>query len=57
MAEEEKKCYDKLNIPKHDTLIVVGDFNAKIRNYLSSVAGKQTIHDDKNNDNGMSTQK
>ncbi|KAK4873795.1 hypothetical protein RN001_013155 [Aquatica leii] len=55
----KKAFYDKLEetckkIPKHDTLIVVGDFNAKIgrKDFIKDVAGKETIHET-TSDNGI----
>lgn len=42
------RLYDQLEaIPKHDTLIEMGDFNAKIgmESYFSDVAGRETIHE------------
>lgn len=59
-AEEEVKngFYEKLEteyekIPKEDTIIVLGDFNARIgkEDHLRQIAGKETIHE-KSNDNG-----
>ncbi|KAK4881093.1 hypothetical protein RN001_004412 [Aquatica leii] len=47
-----KKSCEK--IPKHDTLIVLGDYNAKIgrEDFIKDVAGKETIHEI-TTDNGM----
>lgn len=59
-AEEENKLefYEKLEetfdkIPRRDTVILVGDFNAMIgkESFVETVAGKHTIHDN-SNDNG-----
>jgi exonuclease III len=56
--EEKNKFYEDLEtlcekIPKHDTLLIVGDINAKIgkEEYLRNVAGKETVHEI-TNDNG-----
>jgi hypothetical protein len=50
---EKEEFYDLLSktchqIPKYDTLIILGDFNAKIgrENYISQVAGKYTIRNE-----------
>lgn len=52
LPEEKDIFYETLGetcekIPKHDTLIVLGDFNAKIGKeyYLRNVAGRETIHE------------
>ncbi|KAK4875436.1 hypothetical protein RN001_011858 [Aquatica leii] len=57
--EEKEVFYNKLQescekIPKHDTLIVLGDYNAKIgrEDFIKDVAGKETIHEI-TTDNGM----
>jgi Reverse transcriptase (RNA-dependent DNA polymerase)/Endonuclease/Exonuclease/phosphatase family len=57
--EEKEMFYEKLeqtceNIPKHDTLVVMGDFNAKIgkEEHLKEVAGKETLHEE-TTDNGL----
>lgn len=49
--EELEKTCDRIN--KHDTLILLGDFNGKIgkEEYISNVAGRYTIHEE-TNDNG-----
>lgn len=57
--DEKQEFFDKLEkiydtIPKHNTIIIVGDLNAKIRKkeYYKEVAGKYTIHEEMN-DNGV----
>lgn len=57
--QEKEAFYEKIEeacetIPKHDTLIILGDLNAKIgkEDFLKDVAGKHTIHD-VTNDNGI----
>lgn len=54
--EEKTKMYDKIeetiqDIPKQDTIIIMGDFNAQIgkEDYNNEVAGKETIHEVTNN--------
>lgn len=49
--EEIEKTYEAIN--KHDTIIILGDFNAQIgkEEYLEEIAGKETIHE-RTNDNG-----
>jgi hypothetical protein len=56
---EKEEFYEQLEcicskVQKYDTLIVMGDFNAKVEkeNTLKMVAGKHTLHDI-SNDNGM----
>ncbi|XP_057666796.1 craniofacial development protein 2-like [Diorhabda carinulata] len=56
--EEKEKLYENLEkeiegIPKEDTTIVLGDFNAQIgqEDYIKQVAGKHTVHN-VTNDNG-----
>lgn len=56
--EEKERFYEKLEnlvmqIPKYDTIITAGDFNAQIgkENYMSQAAWKNTIHET-TNDNG-----
>lgn len=56
--EEKDRFYEELEslcetIPKHDTMVLLGDFNAKIgkEDHVRAVAGKQTIHT-RTNDNG-----
>ena len=56
--EEKDKFYEQLEIlcekvPKHETLVIVGDVNAKIgkEEYIENVAGKETLHS-RTNDNG-----
>mgnify|MGYP005984652337 FL=1 len=56
---EEEQFYDKFEteiegLPKEDTVIISGDFNAQIctEKYIGQVAGKHTIHQ-KTNDNGQ----
>lgn len=55
---EKEQFYEQLEevieqMPKHDTKLIIGDFNAKIgkETYLKEVAGKYTIHET-TNDNG-----
>jgi exonuclease III len=50
--QEKKRFYENLEetcnrIPRHDMVIIVGDFNAKLGNkeYLQPVADPHTIHD------------
>lgn len=57
--EEKDKFYEKVEeeievIPKEDTIIILGDFNAQIgkEDYIKCVAGKETIHE-KTNNNGQ----
>ena len=57
--EEKENFYNKLEeevekVPREDTLIVLGDFNAQIgkEEYLKQVVGKHTVHED-TNDNGL----
>lgn len=54
--EEKDRFYEKLeeeleNIPKEDTQLILGDFNAQIgrEEYLNQVAGEFTIHKRTNN--------
>jgi exonuclease III len=57
--EQKQQFYEDLNrrcdqIPKHDTLLILGDFNAKIGKELDnqSVAGQHTIHEE-TSENGL----
>jgi hypothetical protein len=57
--EQKEQFYEDLNrccdqIPKHDALLILGDFNAKIGKELAnqSVAGQHTIHE-KTSENGL----
>jgi len=50
--QEKERFYENLEeicnrIPRHDTVIIMSDFNAKPGNkeYLQPVAGLYTIHD------------
>lgn len=56
--EVKEEFYDEMartcnSVPKYDLLIVLGDFNAKVgkEDFVSSVAGKYTLHDE-TNENG-----
>lgn len=56
--EIKETFYDNLmrecnNVPKYDLIIIMGDFNAKIgkEDFVSSVAGKYTLHEE-TNENG-----
>lgn len=58
--EEKEKWYEEINkiceqTPKHDTLIVLGDFNARIgkESYLKDVAEKFTMHEKTHNNGQM----
>ena len=58
-VEEKDKFYEKVEeeiekIPKEDTLLVLGDFNAQIgrEEYLNQIAGEFTLHE-RTNDNGQ----
>ncbi|XP_056640929.1 craniofacial development protein 2-like [Diorhabda sublineata] len=58
LKKKKKKLYENLEkeiegIPKEDTTIVLGDFNAQIGqdDYIKQVAGKHTVHN-VTNDNG-----
>src|SRR3978361_1153587 len=58
-GEKKEVFYEKIEeeiekLPREDTLILLGDFNAQIgkEDYLKQVAGKHTIHE-RTNDNGQ----
>ena len=61
--QEKESFYENLEdvynrIPRYDTVIINGDFNAKIgkRDYQQQVAGPHTIHDTSNENGNMLTQ-
>jgi endonuclease/exonuclease/phosphatase family metal-dependent hydrolase len=51
-SEDLNRCCNQ--IPKHDALLILGDFNAKIGKELAnqSVAGQHTIHEE-TSENGL----
>jgi len=58
--QEKERFYENLEelcyrIPRHDMLIIMGDFDAKLGNkeYLQLVAGPCTIHDSSNENGNM----